>query len=182
MENQEQIRNDRDPMESQLIKSLRYCKGITSNSMMSFIVPKYDDIEAVCSNIEAIYSAVKRDQEALLAYGKTNSEADEEKYDKDRADYTYVLKICRESINFIKQIKFQDYDKDIMGLIVYYGYIDDGTNSGLYSAKKAFHTFPCPIEPPFELRGPFEIKFCQRFDLSILNANKWFTDEFDLIK
>jgi len=167
-----------DPMESQLIKSLRYCKGITSNSMLSFVLPKFSSIGDVCKELEHNYKRVKNDCDDLLAYGQDDTE-DEKKYDIDRADYMYACKVFEEASDFIKKIRYQDYDKDIMGIIIYYGYIDDG--QGLYKAKKAFHTFPCPIDMLGENTFDKSFKICQRFDLSILNSNEWFLDEFDKI-
>ncbi len=154
--------------DSHLLKALRYCKGITSNSMISFVVSKYEDIEMTCSELENEARKIKKDWDEFLIY----CDPMEEKHDNDSLDYMYATKSVLESADFLKKIKFQDADKELMGLIVYYGYIDDG------GGKKAFHTFPCPkgcYNNSRYMRG-------QRFDLSILNENPWFTDEFNLIK
>jgi hypothetical protein len=170
--------------ECQLLKSLRFCKGITNNSMLSMILPSFSFLEEAVVNLGAAHNIAKKNWDDLCAYGGGayggGADSDEEdiKYDTDRADYNYACKVFEETSTFLQKMFYQDEDKDIMGLIVYYGYIDDST--GLHNGKKVFHTFPIPKDHPN--MSEIYMKLGPRFDLDLLNRNPWFTEEFGLIK
>jgi hypothetical protein len=142
--------------ESKLLQSLRFCKGITKNSMFSVIIPSYEDINNIIDEI--IY--LKR-----INCEQENEDSDDMEID----DIKYMKKIYNETINFIKGMKFQDTDKETIGLMLYYGYIQDQDGSG----KKVFHTFPMPKNC---LKT--EMITSQRFCLGYLNKNPWFLEEF----
>lgn len=168
--------------ESFLLKSLRYCKGITSNSMISMVLPSYSEIDSVISRLKELSKKTTKDYEELMLYGDPND--DNLINDAGITDYKYAIKAYDETADFLSKIVFIEEDKKAMGLIIYYGYIDDGTTSSTLKdcAKKVFHTFPCPKDfkdCPDDIK--YEIKLAQRFDLNILNFNSWFTDEFNYI-
>lgn len=177
----------------QLLKSLRFCKGITSNSMLSMILPSYSHLEAAVAELKAMHSLTKCQWDSLCAYGDFSSEKSTKdpinsegkgRYgnavfddDLERADYHYACKAFNETAILLTNLKYQDEDKDLIGLIVYYGYIEDPSNGeGLYAGKKAFHTFPIPKDN--EPTKDVYIKLGTRFDLGLLNRNPWFTEEF----
>ncbi len=167
-----------DPTENKVICSLRYCKGITSNSMLSLVLPSYEHLEEVILTLNSMYTVTKKNWDELCAY----IDSDKDDYDMDRADYKYACQVYKETADFLKKLHYQDYDKKVIGLIVYYGYIDDGktVTGSFFNAKKAFHTFPIPKN--HEGLDEVYIKLGQRFNLDLLNRNPWFTDEFSLIK
>lgn len=151
--------------ESELLKSLRHCKGITCNSMISFRLNSYYDIDACVKELTDITAQIKKDFDEYLIY----CDSLDEKYDQQYLDYKYSYKAHSEAIDFIKGITYRDSDKDLFGLIVFYGHIDEKGES-----KKLFHTFPCPIAEDKSL----DYKVGQRFNLEMLNHNAWFLEEF----
>lgn len=159
-----------DPMESKILSSLRYCKGVTYNSMLSILVPSYDQIDRAIDILNSMKVISKKNWDELCVYSDTSKD---DTHDPDRLDYLYACKVYEEASNFIKGIRFQDEDKELIGLIIYYGYIDDPTG-----AKKVFHTFPTPKKLDKEI----DVKLAQRFDLSLLNQNEWFVETFGIIK
>lgn len=141
--------------DSLLLTSLRYCKGATKNSMFSLVIPSYKSIES---------GKVYKDIESLKSLSESMSD--------DEEDCFLMKKVYDETSNFLRWLKFQDEDKSSIGLIVYYGYIQDDKGE----RKKVFHTFP------FEKNTIGEEMYCgERFNLSYLNRNKWFVEEFGTI-
>jgi hypothetical protein len=146
--------------------------------MLSMVLPSYDQIDSIISRLKEHSKKTTKDYEELMLYGDPND--DSLINDVGIMDYKYAIKAYDETADFLSKIMFIEEDKKVMGLIIYYGYIDDG--AGASSAKKVFHTFPCPkdfMDCPDDIKS--DIKLAQRFDLNILNYNSWFTDEFNYI-
>jgi len=151
--------------ENQVLKGLRYCKGISSNSMISFKVSSYTNIDNCVKELQNIANKIKKDFDEYLVY----CDSLDEKYDSQYLDYKYAYKCHIEAINFIKGITYRDTDKDLFGLLVFYGCIDDKGEP-----KKLFHTFPIPITDDKSI----DYTIGQRFNLEMLNKNPWFLEEF----
>lgn len=133
-----------------IVEILRDVRGINNKSMLSAIVPNLNNIEGYLKLMEGIKF---------------------EACDLDDEENELNLKMIMESINFMKNLKVQDEDKKVLGLVLYFGYIEDINEKSGY--KKIFHTFPIPKDC---LKS--EMILGNRFKMSYLYKNPWFIEEF----
>lgn len=154
---------------SNLVSIIKYCKGVSENSMLSMCIPSKEHIKDIISELKSRYNMSCSE----LITTKSLSLDDD---DSDKVDCEYKVKVYHEASQFLKGLVFQEEDEKCMGLIFYYGYIDDGGSST--KSKKIFHTFPAPKKFSID----YIIKIGNRFDIGMLNLNKWYTEEFGIIK
>lgn len=149
------------PETNKIVESLRFCKGITDNSLLTAILPKYEKIEEMIEIVRAYKFTTMGD------------------YD-DEDDAKYFYKSCDELVSFLKGIVFQDDDKKNIGLMIFIGFIDNGSASKDDEKRtaKVFHTFPIPQIDEY---GNCDIYRGNRFNIKLLNANEWYTKELGLI-
>jgi hypothetical protein len=148
----------------QVVRSLRYCRGISANSLISTILPSHDRLDETIRDLRsmsAIASAGRQDQDR----------------DQDEEDMKTLADTATEAADFIANVKYQDTDKHA-GLIFYYGYIESSNGS----PQRIYHTFPYPSGHP-ALNVVSEVSsHGARFDLDLLNRNPWYTEAFGEIK
>lgn len=146
-----------DPHNNKVLLSLRYCKGINENSLLSILIPNYESISNIISYLNIMKEKSNKNIIRLM-------DIDDEEI--------YTEKAHAEAINFLEGLVYAEQDKKETGLILYIGFIDNGSNKSV----KVYHTFP--IEKRY---STFKYMSSNRFNLKYLNECKWFTDEFGRI-
>ncbi len=129
-----------------------------------------------------LLSALQSEKTSILATIKSGE------YDTDEPehhDLVYQLRAIEECTYLVNGLRWQDADKKTTGLIVYIGYTENpnetkATPEEPAGGQKIVHTFPCPCDAP-GLSDP-EVVFGTRFDLSMMNRNKWYTDVLGEVK
>ncbi len=154
-----------------ILEILKYVKAPngTRKTMLSVCLPSFEKVGELKSTLESMLRIAKAKYENNLIYEEFKS------LDEDRMrDYKYQCLSLKEALGFVCGLKWQEEDIGVMGLIVYFGYIDDAKDD----PKKIFHVFPCPKDFVKEIN----IKQGKRFQLDYLNANPWFVEEFGSIR
>lgn len=170
-----------------ILSILRFIKGITRKSLISIAIPSYEHVEVAKSELISRLKLEKSKYESALTFAELKAEDDEE---ESVANCRYKCKVYKECKEFLDGFQWQNEDKDILGLIFYYGYINSdhemspdgkhsiGPSATLKDGKKLFHIFPCPKG----FVGDVTMTLGNRFNLDLLNANPWFVEEFGQFK